>query len=116
MRPVTAPTLPERDDDLVVRAARGDRRALEELFRRYRDPAYRVAYRLLGNTEDALDAVQDGFIKALTHLRGFERPVLVQDVAVAGGEQRGPGSGPAAAAAGRTVRGRDRAMSRWTAA
>lgn len=31
-----------------------------------------MAYRLLGNTEDALDAVQDGFIKALTHLRGFE--------------------------------------------
>ena len=47
--------------------------ALEELFRRYREPAYRVAYRLLGNPEDALDAVQDGFIKALTHLDGFEQ-------------------------------------------
>jgi RNA polymerase sigma-70 factor (ECF subfamily) len=45
---------------------------LEELFRRYKDPAYRVAYRLLGNADDALDAVQDGFIKALTHLPGFE--------------------------------------------
>jgi RNA polymerase sigma-70 factor, ECF subfamily len=72
MRPVTAPTPPERDDHLVARATRGDRHALEELFRRYREPAYRVAYRLLGNMEDALDAVQDGFIKALTHLRGFE--------------------------------------------
>jgi RNA polymerase sigma-70 factor, ECF subfamily len=72
MRHVTAPTLPERDDHLVARATRGDRHALEDLFRRYREPAYRVAYRLLGNTEDALDAVQDGFIKALTHLRGFE--------------------------------------------
>jgi RNA polymerase sigma-70 factor (ECF subfamily) len=73
MRPVTAPTPPERDDLLVARAARGDQAALDELFRRYRDPAYRVAYRLLGNAEDALDAVQDGFIKALTHLPGFER-------------------------------------------
>jgi RNA polymerase sigma-70 factor, ECF subfamily len=72
MRPVTVPTLPETDDELIVRANRGNRPALEELFRRYREPAYRVAYRLLGNTEDALDAVQDGFIKALTHLRGFE--------------------------------------------
>jgi RNA polymerase sigma-70 factor (ECF subfamily) len=72
MRPVTAPTTPERDDLLVARAARGDRPALEDLFGRYRDPAYRVAYRLLGNTEDALDAVQDGFIKALTHLPRFE--------------------------------------------
>jgi RNA polymerase sigma-70 factor, ECF subfamily len=72
MRPVTASTPPERDDPLVARAARGDRPALEELFRRYKDPAYRVAYRLLGNADDALDAVQDGFIKALTHLPGFE--------------------------------------------
>jgi RNA polymerase sigma-70 factor, ECF subfamily len=72
MRPVTAPTPPERDDPVVARAARGDRPALEELFRRYKDPAYRVAYRLLGNPDDALDAVQDGFIKALTNLPGFE--------------------------------------------
>jgi len=72
MRPVTAPTPPECADLLVARAARGDQPALEDLFARYRDPAYRVAYRLLGNAEDALDAVQDGFIKALTHLPRFE--------------------------------------------
>lgn len=72
MRPVTAPTPSLGDNLLIARAARGDRSALEELFRRHKDAAYRVAYRLLGNTEDALDAVQDGFIKALTHLRGFE--------------------------------------------
>jgi RNA polymerase sigma-70 factor, ECF subfamily len=72
MRPVTALS-PEGDDLLIARAARGDRPALDELFRRYRDTAYRVAYRLLGHPDDALDAVQDGFIKALTHLDGFER-------------------------------------------
>jgi len=72
MRPVTATTLPVGDDELVARARRGDRPALEEVFRRYRDPAYRVAYRLLGNTEDALDAVQDGFIKAIRRLSSFE--------------------------------------------
>jgi RNA polymerase sigma-70 factor (ECF subfamily) len=72
MRHVTAPTPPDGDDALLARAARGDRPAQDELFARYRDPAYRVAYRLLGNPDDALDAVQDGFIKAFTHLRGFE--------------------------------------------
>jgi RNA polymerase sigma-70 factor (ECF subfamily) len=72
MRPVTVPTLPDADEDLIRRANRGERAALEELFRRYREPAYRVAYRLLGNSDDALDAVQDGFIKVLTHLGGFE--------------------------------------------
>src|SRR3954470_24515890 len=72
MRPVTAPTSPDGDDPLVARAARGARPARDELFRRYRDPAYRVAYRLLGNEADALDAVQDGFVKALNNLPGFE--------------------------------------------
>lgn len=60
------------DEQLLTRWSRGDRRALDELFGRYRSIAYRVAYRLLGNEADALDAVQDGFIKALTHLRNFQ--------------------------------------------
>lgn len=60
------------DEQLLVRWGRGDGRALDELFGRYRSVAYRVAYRLLGNEADALDAVQDGFIKALTHLRNFQ--------------------------------------------
>jgi RNA polymerase sigma-70 factor (ECF subfamily) len=60
------------DDQLLERAGRGDRDALNELFRRYRQVAYRVAYRLLGNEADALDAVQEAFVKALTHLRGFQ--------------------------------------------
>jgi RNA polymerase sigma-70 factor (ECF subfamily) len=69
----SAPIASPSDEQLISRFLRGDRSALEELFLRYRETAYRVAYRLLGNEADALDAVQDGFIKALTHLRGFER-------------------------------------------
>jgi RNA polymerase sigma-70 factor (ECF subfamily) len=60
------------DEQLLTRARAGQRQALEEVFVRYRQPAYRVAYRLLGNEADALDAVQEGFVKALTHLRGFQ--------------------------------------------
>jgi RNA polymerase sigma-70 factor (ECF subfamily) len=60
------------DEQLLERFARGEKEVLEELFRRYRQVAYRVAYRLLGNDADALDAVQEGFIKALTNLNGFE--------------------------------------------
>jgi len=56
----------------LERFAQGDREAVEELFRRYRVPAFRVAYRLLGQEADALDAVQEGFIKALTHLSSFQ--------------------------------------------
>lgn len=60
------------DEHLVAQALAGDKEALEEVFRRYRSVAYRVAYRLLGHEADALDAVQDAFVKALTHLPGFE--------------------------------------------
>jgi RNA polymerase sigma-70 factor (ECF subfamily) len=60
------------DEQLLDSYRRGSREALEELFQRYRDTAYRVAFRLLGRDADALDAVQEGFIKALTHLDGFE--------------------------------------------
>jgi RNA polymerase sigma-70 factor (ECF subfamily) len=60
------------DEQLLVRSAAGERAALEELFRRYRTVAYRVAFRLLNNEADALDAVQDGFVKALIHLPRFQ--------------------------------------------
>ncbi len=60
------------DEDLVERARRGESPAREELFRRHFDVAYRVAYRLLGNEQDALDAVQDGFLKGVVHLAEFD--------------------------------------------
>src|SRR5687768_7587916 len=60
------------DDQLLAHAADGCKDALEELFRRYRSVAFRVAYRLLSNEADALDAVQEAFVKALTHLPSFQ--------------------------------------------
>lgn len=60
------------DEQLLERFAKGDKGVLEELFQRYRQVAYRVAFRLLGNEADALDAVQDGFVKALVNLPSFE--------------------------------------------
>jgi RNA polymerase sigma-70 factor (ECF subfamily) len=60
------------DADLLACYDAGERAALDELFRRYRQLAYRVAYRLLGNEPDALDAVQEGFVKVLTHLESFQ--------------------------------------------
>jgi RNA polymerase sigma-70 factor (ECF subfamily) len=67
-----SPLLVHSDEELLARCAAGAREALDELFRRYRLVAYRVAYRLLGNEADALDAVQEGFVKVLTHLESFQ--------------------------------------------
>lgn len=60
------------DEQLLAQFAAGERDALEELFRRHRLIAYRVAYRFLGHEADALDAVQDGFVKTLTRLHLFQ--------------------------------------------
>lgn len=60
------------DEALLKQAVAGGRDSLDELFRRYRSVAYRVAHRLLGNEADALDAVQEGFVKALVHLPSFQ--------------------------------------------
>jgi RNA polymerase sigma-70 factor (ECF subfamily) len=71
---VASALCPQRlsDDQLLERYTAGNRQVLEELFDRYRLAAYRVAQRLLGNEADALDAVQEGFVKALSHLDGFQ--------------------------------------------
>lgn len=60
------------DEALIALARSGDAPAVEDLFRRHFGVAYRVAYRLLGNDQDAQDAVQDAFIKALRHLGDFD--------------------------------------------
>jgi len=66
-------TVKETELRLVEQAAQGDRDARRALFEAYRDVAYRVAYRLLRNDADALDVVQDGFIKAFDALASFQR-------------------------------------------
>lgn len=71
MPQAAVPTASPTDDALLARFAAGDVGALDELFRRYRAVAYKVAYRLLGHEADALDAVQDGFVNALRHLDRF---------------------------------------------
>jgi RNA polymerase sigma-70 factor (ECF subfamily) len=67
----SAPPIPS-DQELLDRYAAGEGQVLDELFRRYRVVAYRVAHRLLGHEADALDAVQEGFVKVLTHLSSFQ--------------------------------------------
>jgi RNA polymerase sigma-70 factor, ECF subfamily len=59
------------DAQLVTRAQAGRLDAFEELVRRYRQPTYRVALRVLGDAADAEDATQDAFVQAWRSLADF---------------------------------------------
>ena len=63
---------PVDDRDLVEAAKRGDREAFRTLFERYHRRAYALAFGVLRHPEDALDVVQDAFIKAHKYLDKFE--------------------------------------------
>ncbi len=56
---------------LVARLRGGDARAFEELVRSQGGRMLAVARRLLGNDEDARDAVQEAFVAAFRSLDGF---------------------------------------------
>ena len=64
---------PDADDQELVAAAQGgDRRAFQTLYQRYERKVYAVAYGFLRNQEDALDVVQEAFIKVHRYLPNFE--------------------------------------------
>lgn len=57
---------------LVERVRTGDAAAFEELVGRHMRRAYTVAYRVLGQRQDAEDVVQDSFIAALMKIDTFQ--------------------------------------------
>ncbi|HTJ43136.1 MAG TPA: sigma-70 family RNA polymerase sigma factor [Kofleriaceae bacterium] len=60
------------DVELVDAARAGDREAFRALFERYHRRAYSLAFGVVHNADDALDVVQDAFIKAHKYLDKFE--------------------------------------------
>ena len=62
----------EADRVLVERARDGDHAAFRVLFEKYHKRAFSVAYGVLKNRHDALDVVQEGFVKVHRHLASFE--------------------------------------------
>jgi len=62
------------DADLVAKTLAGDRRAFDVLILRYQRQAVAVSYRLLGNTNDALEVTQDAYLKAYKGLSTLQKP------------------------------------------
>jgi RNA polymerase sigma-70 factor (ECF subfamily) len=60
------------DAELIGRTRRGDVEAFGRLVERYQDYVYNAAYHLLGGDQEAEDIAQEVFVRAFSHLRGFE--------------------------------------------
>ena len=84
---------PLSDSELMERARRGDVAAYEELVRRYEEVAFRTAFLVCGDADEARDAAQEGFVRAWRALPRFRsgaepRPWLLRIVANAARNRR----------------------------
>lgn len=61
----------EKEKILISKCLNNDRKAQKEFFMLYKDAMYSVLYRMLGNVEDAEDALQEGFISIFKNLHTF---------------------------------------------
>ncbi len=63
-----------RDAEAVSGTLAGDLRAFDSLIEAYQRRAVAVAYRLLGNINDAMDVCQDAYVRAFRSLESLEDP------------------------------------------
>ncbi|MFN8539313.1 MAG: sigma-70 family RNA polymerase sigma factor [Thermomicrobiales bacterium] len=61
------------DRQLVAQALNGRPDAYGELVRRYQAAVYNVAFRLVGERQEALDVAQDAFVRGFHALRTFDQ-------------------------------------------
>jgi RNA polymerase sigma-70 factor (ECF subfamily) len=59
------------DEMLIRRAQSGDRSALNALVQKHEDRAYRYAFRLTRNSEEAADVVAEAFVRVYSALPNF---------------------------------------------
>lgn len=62
----------DTDQELVARVLGGDQQAFAELVEAHQQAVYNLAYRMLGNADEAQDAAQETFLRAYQHLRRYD--------------------------------------------
>jgi len=66
------------DQSLVQRAAGGEERAFEAIFDRYHQALYRYCLAIVGDSQDAQDALQNTMLKVLRALPGERREIKLK--------------------------------------
>ncbi|WP_088105807.1 RNA polymerase sigma factor SigW [Halalkalibacter urbisdiaboli] len=57
---------------IIQNVKRGDEEAFGELVELYKDKVYQVAYRMVGNVQEAQDVAQEAFLRAYTNIERFD--------------------------------------------
>ena len=60
------------ETQLISRCQQGDQEAFKEIFDRYQKKVYRIAYGVVRHREEALDIVQEVFIKLFRSIKNFK--------------------------------------------
>jgi RNA polymerase sigma factor (sigma-70 family) len=66
------------DERLAARAAKGEQRAFEQIYERYHQDLYRFCLAMVGNPQDAQDALQNTMVKVLRGLPGEQREIKLR--------------------------------------
>jgi len=61
------------EEELITRSQNGDINAFEELVAKYERKVFSIAFRFMGNQEDASDLAQEAFLKAYQSIKQFRK-------------------------------------------
>ncbi len=61
------------ETEMISRCQQGDQGALKEIFDKYHKKVYRIAYGVVRQREEALDVVQEVFIKLFRSIKNFKK-------------------------------------------
>ena len=62
----------QEETEMISRCQQGDQEALKEIFDKYHKKVYRIAYGVVRQREEALDVVQEVFIKLFRSIKNFK--------------------------------------------
>jgi RNA polymerase sigma-70 factor (ECF subfamily) len=61
----------ENNNDLLERCIKNNRKAQEQLYKQFYGPMWSICMRYIGNKEEALEVLNDGFLKVFQNLHKY---------------------------------------------